>query len=118
LRVNVSLAATLQRRHAEIKHMFECSGRGARDLLENGHMFDRTHVRSNTFEAMCEEEQEKEQCAKTREGRTHVDTDVDSPHEPEAKPEAKRGAELESELEYDRIGAPAARGRERDGCAT
>ena len=51
LRVNVSLAATLQRRHAEIKHMFECSGRGARDLLENGHMFDRTHVRSNTFEA-------------------------------------------------------------------
>ena len=71
-----------------------------------------------TFEAMCEEEQEKEQCAKTREGRTHVDTDVDSPQEPEAKPEAKRGAELESELEYDRVGAPAARGRERDGCAT
>lgn len=51
LRVNVSLAATLQRRHAEIKHMFEWSGRGARDLLENVHMFYRTHVRSNTFEA-------------------------------------------------------------------
>ena len=37
---------------------------------------------------------------------------------PEAKPEAKRGAELGAELEYDHVGAPAARGRERDGCST
>ena len=63
LRVNVSLAATLQRRHAEIKHMFECSGRGARDLLENVHMFDRTHVRSNVRRrAMCEDARKAYPC--------------------------------------------------------
>ena len=63
---------------------------------------------------MCEEEQ----CAKTRERRTHVDTDVDSPHEPEAKPEAKRGAELEAKLKNDRVGARAARGRESNAHIT
>jgi hypothetical protein len=59
---------------------------------------------------MCEEEQ----CAKTRERRTHVDTDVDSPHEPEPDP----GAELEAKLKNDRVGARAARGRESNACIT
>lgn len=63
---------------------------------------------------MCEEEQEEEQCAKTREGRTHVDTGVDSPHEPEPDP----GAALEAKLKYDHVGALAARGRESNAGIT
>ena len=59
---------------------------------------------------MCEEEK----CAKTRERRTHVDTDVDSPHEPEPDP----GAELEAKLKNDRVGARAARGRESNAHIT
>ena len=59
---------------------------------------------------MCEEEQ----CAKTRERRTHVDTDVDSPHEPEPDP----GAELEAKLKNDHVSARAARGRESNAGIT
>lgn len=63
---------------------------------------------------MCEEEQEEEQCAKTREGRTHVDTGVDSPHEREPNP----GAELEAKLKNDHVSARAARGRESNAGIT
>ena len=63
---------------------------------------------------MCEEEQEEEQCAKTRERRTHVDTGVDSPHEPDPDP----GAELEAKRKNDHVGARAARGRESNASIT
>ncbi len=62
------------------------------------------------FEAMCEEEQ----CAKTRERRTHVDTGVDAPHEPEPDP----GAELEAKLKNHHVGALAARGCESNAGIT